>query len=131
MREGPEKQIYPELKKKPGKFVQADFKLIKSVVVFIAGIAISLRLLNIVLPYSKHLYSEVVLGGESFEALNNGLVNAFDQFNGVPEILITDSLSAGYKNLSKQDQLDCTEQLTQFCQHHNIEAQRHNLGLSP
>ena len=128
LREGPEKQIYPELKKKPGKFVQADFKLIKSVVVFIAGIAISLRLLNIVLPYSKHLYSEVVLGGESFEALNNGLVNAFDQFNGVPEILITDSLSAGFKNLSKQDQLDCTEQLTQFCQHHNIEAHRHNLG---
>ena len=128
LRDGPEKQIYPELKKKPGEFVQADFTLIKSVVLFIAGIAISLRLLNIVLPYSKHLYSEVVLGGESFQALNNGLANAFAQFNGVPENLITDSLSAGYKNLSKQDQLDWTERFKQLCRHFGIKAQRHNLG---
>ena len=93
----------------------------------IAGVFISFRLLNIVLPYSNYLHSEVVFGGESFQALENGLTTAFQNFGGVPTTLVTDSLSAAYKNRSKQDKLDCTERFSQFCQHHQINMHRHNL----
>ncbi|MEX3683278.1 hypothetical protein AB3X89_40530, partial [Paraburkholderia sp. BR14320] len=48
------------------------------------------------------VYACVVEGGESFEALANGLQNALWQAGGCPREHRTDSLSAAFKNLSEK-----------------------------
>ena len=53
------------------------------------------------LAFSGWEYAHVVLGGESFVALSEGMQNALWSLGGVPEEHRTDSLSAAYCN---QDQ---------------------------
>ena len=126
MEQGPEKQIYTEQKKIPGEKLEADFKHFAAGIVTITGTPFAFCLLNIALSYSSRVYSKVVHGGESFQALNEGMLEAVQDFKGVPYQLTTDSLSAAYKNLSKQAKLDFTERFKQLCDYLGIDATRHN-----
>jgi len=80
------------------------------------------------LAFSGWCHAHVVLGGESFTALAEGLTNSLERLGGVPVEHRTDSLSAAYRNLDRQAQADVTERYQALCQHYGLEASRNNPG---
>ena len=60
------------------------------------------RLYHFRLAYSGFEHAHVVLGGESFVALAEGLQNALWSLGGAPREHRTDSLSAAFRNLDPQ-----------------------------
>ena len=82
------------------------------------------------LVYSMWESVSVVLGGESFTALAEGLQNALWLSGGVPETHRTDSLSAAYKNCSDKEKEDFTEDYTALCNHYHMEPTRNNKGIA-
>ncbi|XP_065065419.1 uncharacterized protein y4jA/y4nE/y4sE-like [Rhopilema esculentum] len=71
---------------------------------------------------------KVVIGGESFTALSEGLQNALQQLGGAPAQHRTDSLSAAFKNLSADEVTDVTERYAALCQHYQMKPSRNNRG---
>ena len=82
------------------------------------------------LSYSGWEYAQVVLGGESYTALAEGLQHAFWCSGGVPETHRTDSLSAAYKNCSDKSKEEFTDLYLELCQYYNVEPTRNNKGVS-
>jgi len=82
------------------------------------------------LPFSGWEYGQVMLGGESFTALSEGLQNAFWYSGGVPETHRTDSLSAAYKNCSNKAKEEFTKDYRDLCQYYGTEPTRNNKGVS-
>jgi hypothetical protein len=70
----------------------------------------------------------VVLGGESYTALAENLQNALWALGGAPKNCRTDSLSAAFRNLSKDAREDITKRYAAFTQHYGMEASRNNRG---
>ena len=96
--------------------------------VTIAGAAFAHILYHFVLAFSRWEYVEVVEGGESFEALSNGLQNALWQAGGAPREHRTDSLSAAFKNLAEEQ--DFTVRYTALLDHYGLSGTRNNRGVS-
>lgn len=114
----------------PGGMVIADFTVMDAVGVTIAGAALPHRLLHARLACSGWAHASVVLGGESFPALAEGLREAFAALGGLPRELRTDSLSAAYRNLDAATQVDVTAAYAAFCAHYGLIATRCNPGES-
>ena len=98
--------------------------------VTIAGEALEHRLYHFRLAYSGWSHVTVVLGGESFSALAEGLQEALWRLGGAPLEHRTDSLSAAFKNLSVEAQEDLTERYEALCAHYGMAATRNNRGVS-
>jgi hypothetical protein len=71
----------------------------------------------------------VVLGGESYTALADGLQEALWRLGGAPREHRTDSLSAAYKNLTADEQEDLTERYEALCAHYGMAPTRNNRGV--
>ncbi len=69
-----------------------------------------------------------MLGGESFTALAENLQNALWSLGGVPHEHRTDSLSAAFRNLSREAAEDITRRYDAICAHYNLIASRNNPG---
>ena len=80
------------------------------------------------LACSGWCHVRVVLGGESFTALAEGLTEALERLGGVPAEHRTDSLSAAYRNLEQQARDDTTERYQALCSHYGMDASRNNPG---
>lgn len=72
----------------------------------------------------------VVQGGESLTALASGLQDALWRLGGCPQEHRTDSLSAAFKNLSREESQDMTTQYQELCRHYGMSATRNNRGQS-
>ncbi len=72
----------------------------------------------------------MVLGGESFVALAEGLQNALWTLGGVPEQHRSDSLSAAFCNLDRVAQEDLTRRYEELCAHYGMTPSRNNRGLA-
>jgi hypothetical protein len=70
------------------------------------------------LAFSGFAHAHVVLGGESFVALAEGLQNALWALGGVPEQHRSDSLSAAFCNLDRGAQEDLTRRYEGLCTHY-------------
>jgi hypothetical protein len=81
-----------------------------------------------VLAYSGWESVGVVLGGESFTALAEHLQNALWSLGGVPAEHRTDSLSAAFRNLSRDQALDVTRRYESLCAHYGMIPSRNNPG---
>jgi hypothetical protein len=81
-----------------------------------------------VLVYSRWEHVGVVLGGESYTALAENLQNALWALGGAPKNCRTDSLSAAFRNLSKDEREDITKRYAAFTKHYGMEASRNNRG---
>jgi hypothetical protein len=125
---GHDKEIYFAQANPPGRQALSDFTVCDSLGVIVAGEVFSHRLYQFALAYSGWRHAEVVLGGESFAALAQGLQNALWALGGVPEEHRTDSLSAAFNNLSEQEEL--TRRYADLCKHYGLRASRNNLGES-
>jgi len=108
----------------------SDFTEVADLGVTIAGQNLDCRLYHFRLPFSGFEHAHVVLGGESFVALAEGLQNALWALGGVPEQHRTDSLSAAFRNLGADAQEDLTTRYEAFCAYYGMTPTRNNPGVS-
>ena len=108
----------------------SDFTELCDVKITLAGEPLDHRLYHFRLPYSGWSHIRVILGGESYTALAEGLQEALQRLGGAPKEHRTDSLSAAYKNLSKPEQEDLTERYQSLCEHYGMTPTRNNRGVS-
>ena len=123
---GPDKEVIFRQSHPPGWQGISDFTNADQLGVSIRGERLCHLFYHFRLPYSGFEYVQVVLGGESFTALAEGMQNAFWSACGVPETHRTDSLSAAFKNTKEE----FTESYLQLCQYYRTEPTRNNKGVS-
>ncbi len=78
--------------------------------------------------YSGWRYVQIILGGESYSALADGLQSALALAGGSPVEHRTDSLSAAFINSAEEEKL--TKAYNALCAHYNLRATRNNRGVS-
>ncbi len=127
---GPDREVMFRQVQEPGRQGLSDFTELKDLVVTIAGSVLGHRLYHFRLAYSGWSYVSVVLGGESFTALAEGLQAALWRLGGAPREHRTDSLSAAYRNLTADDRVDLTTRYDQLCAHYGMVPTRNNRGVS-
>ena len=98
--------------------------------VTIAGQPLDHRLYHFRLAYSGFEHAHVVLGGESFVALAEGLQNALWSLGGLPHEHRSDSLSAAFRNLDKDAREDLTRRYEELCAHYGMRPTRNNRGVA-
>jgi len=96
----------------------------------IAGEPLDHRLYHFRLAFSGFEHAHVVLGGESFVALAEGLQNALWALGGVPEQHRSDSLSAAFRNLDRDAREDLTRRYEALCAHYRMTPTRNNPGVA-
>jgi hypothetical protein len=125
---GPEQDVIFRQEHEPGRLGLSDFTDTSELGITIAGVALDHRLYHFRLAFSGFEHAHVVLGGESFVALAEGLQNALWALGGVPLQHRSDSLSAAYRNLDKAAQEDLTQRYDGLMQHYGITPTRNNPG---
>ena len=114
----------------PGRLGLSDFTDMGGLGVTIAGEPFDHRLYHFRLAFSGFEHAHVVLGGESFVALAEGLQNALWALGGVPEQHRSDSLSAAFCNLDRVAQEDLTRRYEELCAHYGMTPSRNNRGVA-
>jgi len=114
----------------PGRMGLSDFTDMSDAAITIAGMQLDHRLYHFRLAYSGFEHGHVVLGGESFVALAEGLQNALWSLGGVPQEHRTDSLSAAFRNLDAQARDDLTRRYDELCGHYGMQPTRNTTGVA-
>ena len=127
---GPEQEVIFRQKHEPGKMGLSDFTDMNELSVTVTGNPLRHRLYHFRLAYSGFQHAHVVLGGESYVALAEGLQNALWTLGGAPDKHRTDSLSAAFKNLDKAAKDDLTDRFDALCQHYGMTPTRNNKGVA-
>jgi hypothetical protein len=96
----------------------------------IARVGLDHRLYHFRLAYSGFEHAHVVLGGESYVALAEGLQNALWSLGGAPREHRTDSLSAAFRNLDENARDDLTSRYEGLCRHYGMMPTRNNTGVA-
>ena len=125
---GEEREIYFAQEHPPGRLGLSDFTVADTLDISLGGLAFPHRLYQFALAHSGWRHVRVVLGGESFQSLADGLQDALWMAGGVPEEHRTDSLSAAFNNLAEREEL--TQRYHALCQHYGLRPTRNNVGVS-
>ena len=127
---GPEREIVFRQTHPPGRLGLSDFTDANGLAVTVAGAPLDHRLYHFRLACSGFSHADVVLGGESFAALAGGLQGALWSLGGAPAEHRTDSLSAAYRNLTRDQGDDVTRRYAALCAHYGMVPTRNNRGES-
>ena len=127
---GAEREVMFRQEHPPGRMGLSDFTDTSELGVMVAGEPLAHRLYHFRLPFSGFEHASVVLGGESFVALAEGLQNALWALGGVPEQHRSDSLSAAFRNLGGDAQSDLTVRYDALCAHYGMIPTRNNAGVA-
>jgi hypothetical protein len=127
---GPDKEVFFPQRHEPGRQGLSDFTVADELGVTLAGQAFPHRLYHFRLAFSGWEHVRVILGGESFSAVAEGLQDALWKLQGVPAEHRTDSLSAAFKNLDRDAQLDFTTRYDELSRHYGMTATRNNPGVA-
>ena len=127
---GPEKEVIFRQTHEPGQRGLSDFTHMESLGVTVAGQPLNHMLYHFRLAWSGFAHARVVLGGESYTALAEGLQGALWHLGGAPREHRTDSLSAAFRNLRKDEVEDMTERYCALCAHYSMTVSRNNRGLA-
>jgi len=125
---GPERDVIFRQVHEPGRMGLSDFTEMGDLGVYVAGVALDHRLYHFRLACSGFEHAHVILGGESYVALAEGLQNALWALGGAPHEHRSDSLSAAFRNLSRDERLDLTARYEALCAHYGMEPTRNNRG---
>lgn len=125
---GPKKEVMFRQDHQPGQLGLSDFTKLKRTTITIAGQPLDHLLYHFRLIHSKWSYMKVIIGGESYSALAEGLQEALHCLGGAPFNHRTDSLSAAFKNLNKDEKEDMTKAYSALCCHYHMQASRNNPG---
>ncbi len=127
---GPERDVIFRQDHPPGQQGLSDFTDATSLGVTIAGVPLAHRLYHFRLAFSGWQHAEVVLGGESYVALAEGLQNALWALGGAPREHRSDSLSAAFRNLERDTAADQTRRYEELCRHYRMTPTRNNTGIA-
>ena len=127
---GPERDVIFRQEPVPGQLGLSDFTDMRDLGVVVAGERLDHRLYHFRLAFSGWEHAHVVLGGESFVALAEGLQNALWGLGRAPREHRTDSLSAAFRNLDRNAQKDLTRRYEELCVHYGMMPTRNNLGIA-
>jgi transposase InsO family protein len=127
---GPEREVIFRQEHPPGRMGLSDFCDMRDLGVSVAGVPLDCRLYHFRLPFSGFESAHVVLGGESFVALAEGLQNALWTLGGAPQQHRSDSLSAAFRNLVADEREDATRRYEALCAHYGMTPTRNNAGVS-
>jgi len=127
---GPERDVIFPQQQVPGRLGLSDFTRMGDLGVSIAGEPLVHMLYHFRLAFSGWQHAHVVLGGESFVALSEGLQNALWALGAVPKNHRSDSLSAAFRNLSRDAQEDLTRRYEELVRHYGMEPTRNNPGVA-
>jgi len=127
---GPEKDVIFRQEHEPGRLGLSDFTDAGALEITIAGQPLDHRLYHFRLAFSGFEHASVVLGGESYVALAEGLQNALWALGGVPKEHRSDSLSAAFRNLTADAQEDLTQRYQSLMRHYEMEPSRNNAGIA-
>jgi len=114
----------------PGRMGLSDFTDMADLGVTVAGTPLEHRLYHFRLAYSGFEHAHVVLGGESYVALAEGLQNALWALGGAPLEHRSDSLSAAFRNLDRDAREDLTRRYDALCLHYGMQPTRNNRGIA-
>ena len=127
---GPEQDVMFRQEHPPGRLGLSDFTDTSELAITVAGVALDHRLYHFRLAFSGFAHAHVVLGGESFVALAEGLQNALWALGGVPLEHRSDSLSAAFCNLDREAQEDLTQRYQGLMRHYDMTPSRNNPGVA-
>jgi hypothetical protein len=127
---GPNRDVIFRQEHPPGRMGLSDFTDMSGLGITIAGEPLAHRLYHFRLPFSGYEHAHVVLGGESFVALAEGLQDALWALGGAPEQHRSDSLSAAFRNVDRPAQEDLTRRYEALCAHYRMTPTRNNAGLA-
>lgn len=125
---GPDKEVMFRQYQVAGRMGLSDFTRLKDVTITIQGRPFRHLLYHFRLAFSGWCSVKVIHGGESYSALAEGLQDALWRLGGVPHEHRSDSLSAAYRNLSKEASEDVTLRYENLCHHYGLTATRNNRG---
>jgi hypothetical protein len=127
---GPEQDVIFRQQHEPGRLGLSDFTDTSVLGITVGGMALEHRLYHFRLAFSGFEHAHVVLGGESFVALSEGLQNALWGLGGTPREHRTDSLSAAFCNLERDAQENLTLRYQELMGHYGMTPARNNLGVA-
>jgi len=128
--QGPEREVIFRQTQEAGRLGLSDFTDMAPLNVAVAGVLLPHRLFHFRLANSGFEHAHVILGGESYVALAEGLQNALWALGGAPREHRTDSLSAAFRNLDKAAREDLTARYEALCAHYGMEPSRNNRGVA-
>ncbi len=127
---GAEREVIFRQVHEPGRLGLSDFTDMATLGVSIAGEPFDHRLYHFRLAYSGFEHAHVILGGESYVALAEGLQNALWAAGGAPLEHRSDSLSAAFRNLTKDAREDLTRRYDALCADYGMQPTRNNRGIA-
>jgi hypothetical protein len=127
---GEEQEVIFRQIHEPGRVGLSDFTDMADLGITVAGVPLDHRLYHFRLAYSGFEHAHVVLGGESFVALAEGMQNALWSLGGAPREHRTDSLSAAFRNLDAPAEADLTRRYEALCAHYGMTPTRNNAGIA-
>jgi transposase InsO family protein len=127
---GAEQDVIFRQEHPPGRLGLSDFTDMGDHGVSIAGTPLDHRLYHFRLAFSGWEHAHVVLGGESFVALAEGLQNALWALGRAPLQHRSDSLSAAFRNLDDDTRQDQTRRYEALCAHYGMQPTRNNRGVA-
>ena len=127
---GPDRDVIFRQEQVPGRLGLSDFTGMGDLGVTVAGAPLDHRLYHFRLAFSGWEHAHVVLGGESFVALAEGLQNALWALGKAPLEHRSDSLSAAFRNLDRDAEEDLTRRYEALCAHYGMTPTRNNPGLA-
>ena len=125
---GAERDVIFRQVHEPGRLGLSDFTEMGELAITVAGMPLDHRLYHFRLAYSGFEHAHVILGGESFVALAEGLQNALWALGGAPREHRSDSLSAAFRNLKRAARDDLTTRYEALCAHYRMQPSRNNRG---
>src|SRR3954447_19548501 len=128
--EGPERDVIFRQEHAPGHLGLSDFTDTSVLGITVAGVVLGHRLYHFRLVFSGYEHAHVVLGGESYVALAEGLQNALWGLGGAPHEHRSDSLSAAFRNLTREAAEDQTLRYQELMRHYGMTPTRNNLGVA-
>jgi transposase InsO family protein len=127
---GKERDVIFRQVQEPGRMGLSDFTEMSDLAVRVAGVDLNHRLYHFRLACSGFEHVHVILGGESYVALAEGLQNALWALGGAPLEHRSDSLSAAFRNLDREAREDLTSRYDALCSHYRMEPTRNNRGVA-
>lgn len=127
---GPDREVIFRQLHEPGLMGLSDFTDMNDLGVIVAGQPLDHRLYHFRLAWSGFEHAHVVLGGESYVALAEGLQNALWLLGGAPREHRSDSLSAAFRNLDADATADLTGRYEALCAHYGMTPTRNNRGIA-
>src|SRR5450631_2358980 len=127
---GAEQEVIFRQVHEPGRMGLSDFTDMADLGVTIVGAPLEHRLYHFRLVYSGFEHAHVILGGESYVALAEGLQNALWALGGAPREHRSDSLSAAFRNLAREAREDLTRRYDALCAHYGLDPTRNNRGVA-